>query len=249
MTPAGDQRSRSAFLSAALKVNLVAVAVFAAAFGIVEATVVVYLRELYYPGGFSLPLSPMPATMIWIEIAREASTLIMLAAVGVLAGSSRWQRFSMFMIAFGVWDIVYYIWLMVVLGWPSSIFDWDILFLIPLPWIGPVIAPVIISILLIVTGVLLLRAESEHHAIRIPPLVWVLAVAGTGLILYSFMRDTDATLRFSLPRPYRYDLLAVGILSYVIGLVLTLRETSGSHDREIEEQEPTGRRKRTTKRS
>ena len=74
---------------------------------------------------------------------REAATLVMLLAVGMLAGADVAPRLGYTAIAFGVWDIFYYVFLRVIGGWPRSLFDWDILFLLPLPWWGPVLAPVL----------------------------------------------------------------------------------------------------------
>src|SRR4030095_11740564 len=106
-------------------------AIFAVAMAYVEASVVVYLRELYYPGGFSFPIVIIPDRLALIEVGREAATIVMLSGVALLAGAGAWQRFLFFCVVFGVWDIFYYIWLLVFIGWPSSALTWDILFLIP----------------------------------------------------------------------------------------------------------------------
>jgi len=136
---------------------------FAVAMAYVESAVVVYLRSIYYPQGFAFPLVLMPSGMVAIEIGREAATLVMLLGVAVLAGTDRWDRIAAFCVAFGVWDIAYYIWLWVFLRWPPSPFTWDVLFLIPVPWIGPVMAPVIVSMVLIVGGLLLLRRRAGNR--------------------------------------------------------------------------------------
>lgn len=125
---------------------------YAVAMAYVESAVVVYLRAIYYPQGFAFPLAPMPPDMVAIEIGREAATLVMLLGVGMLAGTGRWDRFLTFCVSFGVWDLFYYAWLWILLGWPPSLFTWDVLFLIPVPWIGPVLAPVVVSIALVGAG-------------------------------------------------------------------------------------------------
>ena len=135
---------------------------FGIAMGYFEAALVVYLRELYYPGGFAFPLIIIPERIIIIELVREFSTLVMLAAVAAVAGKKSWERFGYFIIIFGVWDIFYYIWLKVTLDWPSSLFDFDILFLIPLPWIAPVIAPMLISVLMITCGLKIVRLSARE---------------------------------------------------------------------------------------
>jgi hypothetical protein len=199
------------------------VALFSIAFAFVEASVVVYLRAIYYPEGFALPLKAIGNFHLGVELTREVGTMIMLATIGVLAGRTRWEKVSWFLIAFGVWDIFYYVWLKLVLDWPSSVFDWDILFLIPVPWVGPVIAPVLISLFLIIAGILIVRREQQAGVFRPPKLAWSLAVAGTVLILVSFMMDLDATLRLQLPKPYRYEFLVGGLLLYVAGMGVSFR--------------------------
>lgn len=191
------------------------VTLFAVAFGLVEAVVVVYLRGLYYPGGFAFPLELIAQPHLVAELARELCTMVMLASVGALAGSSRWQRFSYFMLAFGVWDIFYYAWLKVFLDWPSSLTDWDILFLIPLPWIAPVIAPVLVSVVMIIAALWIVRFESSGNRFSPPLVSWILGGLGTGVILFTFLRDTRATLEGGLPEPYGYGFFGVGILFYL----------------------------------
>ena len=85
---------------------------------------------------------------IWIEIGREAATMIMLASVGFLAARTWPGRLGAFALAMGLWDIFYYVFLWLFAGWPASLFDQDVLFLIPLPWWGPVLAPVSIALLI-----------------------------------------------------------------------------------------------------
>ncbi|HEX7571476.1 MAG TPA: hypothetical protein VF514_00170, partial [Bacteroidota bacterium] len=199
------------------------VAVFSVAFALVEASVVIYLRALYYPEGFAFPLKLIPPGYLRVEIAREAATIIMLATLGVIAGWRPWERFGFFLFAFGMWDIAFYAWLLGTVGWPGSLFDWDILFLIPFPWVGPVIAPVAISLLMtIFGGIVVLRSAGER---RFHPgaLSWALGVVGTSLILFSFMADTDAALRSAYPAPYHYGLLVAGLVSFITGFIFACR--------------------------
>ena len=137
----------------------------------------------------------------------------MLAAVSMLAGRKFWERFGYFIIMFGVWDIFYYIWLKAAINWPSSLFEWDILFLIPLPWIGPVIAPVLVALLMIVIGISLTYLFNKGQTFKPTVVTWVLAVIATVVIMYSFMCDVEAGLRQGMPKPYRYELLLIGIFS------------------------------------
>jgi hypothetical protein len=199
------------------------VALFAIAFALVEASVVVYLRSLYYPGGFAFPLRLVEVSHLRVELARELATLLMLGSVGVLAGTKRWERFGYFLVAFGIWDIFYYIWLRVFLGWPASPADWDVLFLLPLPWIGPVIAPVAISAVMIAIGTSIILRINAGLAFRPGPASWGVALAGTAVLLYSFMSDTGATLGARMPEPYAYWQLVVGLLLYAFGYALAVK--------------------------
>src|SRR5438552_17420475 len=113
--------------------------------GVLEGAVVVYLRRLYFHGGFQFPLRFVDTDIAVIEVIREAATLVMLGAVGVLAGRNRGERFALFLYAFGIWDLVYYAFLKLAIGWPESFLTWDILFLLPVPCVGPVITPCLIA--------------------------------------------------------------------------------------------------------
>jgi len=199
--------------------------VFSIAMALVEAAVVVYLRALYYPEGFAFPLKIITVRHLIVELGREAATIFMLLSVAALSGKRFWEKFAYFIICFGFWDISYYLWLELALGWPSSLLDWDILFLIPLPWIGPVIAPVTIAIMMIVAGLLITALYKGGYNFRPSVLTWVLSIIGTLTILYSFMRDTGAGLHGQMPLPYRYDLLIAGEILYVLALFLAWRNT------------------------
>ena len=201
------------------------VTVFAIAMALVEAAIVVYLRAIYYPDGFALPLKAISVQHYIIELGREAATILMLISVAALCGRRFWEKFAYFIICFGIWDIFYYVWLKVALGWPSSVFDVDILFLIPLPWIGPVIAPVAISVFMIVIGLLMVSLHKGGHEFRPSLLTWILTIIGTLIILYSFMKDLDATIHFQMPLPYRYDLLAAGVILYGVAFFFARRNT------------------------
>lgn len=203
---------------------VVLVVLFAAAFGWVEASVVVYLRDVYYPEGFSFPLTIIGLERLWIELARELSTIAMLAVVGMLAGRTRWQRFAHFAIAFGVWDILFYAWLKVMIDWPASMFEWDVLFLLPIPWIGPVLAPVLVSAMLITGGVMILSTE-RYMRFRPGWISWTTATLASLIVLWTFVQDTEAGLRSAMPQPYPYFVFGAGMILYCAALVAGLRNS------------------------
>jgi hypothetical protein len=197
--------------------------VYAVAMAYVEAAVVVYLRAIYYPQGFAFPLAPMPPGMAGIEIGREGATLLMLLGVAMLAGAERRERVLAFCVGFGVWDLFYYVWLRLLLGWPPSLLTWDILFLIPVPWIGPVLAPVIVSLGLVAGGVVLLRREGTARAPELSGRVVLLALVGALLVLASFTLDFEVVVRQLPPPSFRWGLFGVGIGLALAGFVLSVR--------------------------
>jgi hypothetical protein len=209
--------------------RLFVIFVFAVAMAYFEAAVVVYLRQIFYPGGFGFPLTTMPNRLILIELGREFSTIVMLAAVAAITGKRFWDRFGYFIVMFGVWDILYYVWLKVQIGWPDSLLDWDILFLLPVPWIGPVIAPVLISLLMIFAGVVITRMYSRGIAFRPSLDAWALALLATVAILFSFMRDFGASFHQQMPQPYIYSLLFGGLLLYVGAFLMSYRRSLIRH--------------------
>ncbi|MEX1240227.1 MAG: hypothetical protein WEB30_10935 [Cyclobacteriaceae bacterium] len=166
-----------------------AICIFSIAMAALESAVVVYLRALYYPDGFSVAFKLIDEKILGVEIMREAATLTMLLSVGYLAGKNLRARIAYFLLTFGVWDIFYYAWLKVFIDWPASIFDWDILFLIPIAWLGPVLAPIICSLTMILLAMVLIL-----NSRRVTPALWILLLTGSAFILYTFMEDYGGLL-------------------------------------------------------
>lgn len=163
--------------------------VFAAAMGVLEAIVVVYLRQLYYPAGFAFPTVPIPPGMLSVEIIREAVTLVMLACAGILAGRNRLERLAYFLFAFGAWDLFYYAGLKYFLGWPPSLLTWDVLFLIPVTWLGPVLAPVICALTMVLFSLCVTAPREQGREMRITPGQWGLLWLGACLVFCTFVQD------------------------------------------------------------
>lgn len=195
-----------------MKKTLVVISLFAMAMGFLEAAVVVYLRLLFYPDGFSFPLAVIPDHVLIVEVLREAATIVMLVAVGWIAGRNFLSRFAYFSIAFGVWDVFYYVFLKATLNWPASLLTDDILFLIPLPWVGPVLAPVLVSLCITAAGILVLHRDELGKPVRITPLRWTFIALGGILILASFLVNSDATMHQQMLEPFNWFLFATGIL-------------------------------------
>jgi len=163
---------------------------FAFAMGYLESAVVIYIRAVYYPDGFAFPLKVMAPYLAITELIREAATLIMILAVGILAAKEKLHRFAWFLIVFGIWDIAYYLFLKLLIGWPESLLTTDILFLLPSLWTGPVIAPVINSLTMILLATIILsRRDGSILVTRLTRMEWVLLITGSVLVLISYMKD------------------------------------------------------------
>jgi hypothetical protein len=153
-----------------------------------------------------------------VELVREAATLVMLLAVGGIAGRTRTTRLGYTAIAFGIWDICYYLFLKIICDWPASLFDWDILFLIPLPWWGPVIAPISIALLMIVWGTLVTLEVVRDPVTAATSTWWRVNALGTALALYVFMADSLHAVSqgvrvpsMGLPTAFNWPLFALAV--------------------------------------
>ena len=185
----------------------------------VEAAVVIYLRQLLHVEGSNITLSGIPRGIFTVEIVREFTTLVMLISVGVLAGSRPMGRFGSFIIAFGVWDIFYYVFLSIFHGWPRSFLDWDLLFLIPVPWMAPVLAPVLVSCGLIFSGYWLLIREQQKKRIVVSLSDWIIEAVATVLILYSFTNNNSV----STPEVFSWIIFLAGLalgVGYFVWLMM-----------------------------
>jgi len=179
---------------------------FALAMGYMESAVVVYLRTIFYPEGFSFPLKALSPEIGITEIIREAATIIMLVCTGVIAAKKPVIRFAYFIYAFAIWDIFYYLFLYLLIGWPSSLLEWDILFLIPVAWTGPVIAPVINSLTMILLAGSIIRAEHLTGNPKLTGREWITLIVGSVVTIVAYTHDylkylirTQATPEFGLP--------------------------------------------------
>ena len=212
------------------KSTITTLAVYAVAMALLEAAVVVYMRHLYYA---SNPLEIFPLKFLdsydtLLELSREVATVIMILTVALLANRpSRTQTFAAFVFVFGVWDLFYYFWLKVLMGWPTSWLEWDVLFLIPSVWLGPWICPALISLLFIAWG---FRALHSDNPVSFSPRSLTVFVAGAVLGLVSFLQPAIGELsQGGIERLSRYTpgdfwwwLFAVSLVLMACGLGMTL---------------------------
>lgn len=193
---------------------------FAVAMAWVEAASVFYIRALVdriepYQAD-PLPLETMRGALGAVELWREAATLVMIGTVGILAGRTWRRRAGYAAIAFGAWDILYYVFLRLISGWPRTLLDWDILFLLPLPWWGPVLAPISIALVMILWGTLATQLNGGASNAR---WAWGAGCVGIVLALALFMIDAwralpdgrDAVLQ-ALPTTFNWPLFWVAWL-------------------------------------
>lgn len=202
---------------------------FGVSFAYVEAAVVVYLRTIYDPirleavdGGRHDEVFPLTTLeqleragpnyfrLLATELGREAATLLMLAGVAVIAAGNFRQWIAGFMMVFGVWDIFYYAFLKLLIGWPASLGTWDILFLLPVPWVGPVVAPVLVAVSLIAAGTIILRRESHGRPIRLRWWHWATIIGGGLIVITAFCWDYRNTMAGGWPNPFNWPLFIAG---------------------------------------
>lgn len=226
--------------------NLIWITFLAISMAFVESAVVIYLRELYYPAGFDFPMIPLPGKIALTEFLREIATLIMLLAMGFLAGKNGRQRFAWFIYSFAVWDLFYYIFLKLVLDWPSSWLTWDILFLVPVIWTGPVLAPVLVSITMIILAFTILYIDKRPEKWVISKTILFLIILGSVLIFFSFIWDfssflhrqyslaaiwdektASAALNLYIPVSFNWFLLLAGEAAVFSGIIVLLYQNRG----------------------
>lgn len=164
--------------------------IFAVSMAFIESAVVVYLRIIFYPEGFAFPLKFIESPVLgYTELFREIATMVMLLSVSAVSAKKSYERFAHFLFTFGVWDIFYYLFLKLLLGWPESVFTWDILFLIPTVWIGPVLAPVICSILMIAISAVIVYFYELGREVRFFKKEWGLLISGALIFFLTFIYD------------------------------------------------------------
>ena len=200
------------------------------AFGVLEGAVVVYLRRIFYPGAPPnaplFPLRDMGGPIVLTEVAREAATLVMLIGVAMLAERRPLRRFAVFAFCFGVWDLVYYVMLRVAIGWPASLLEWDILFLIPAPWAAPVLAPMLVSLALVGAAALILLRVGDATPSPFRAFDWAAQVVCGALILWSFFWNVAPLARMELPGAYPWWLFLAGWLGGLAAFAASWRRAA-----------------------
>lgn len=229
MTPVVGEQIR---IMKSSRTVFIQVVIFSIAMGYLEAAVVIYLREIYYPEGFSFPLKLLSQRDIFVELARECATLVMLIILSVIAGKTKAQRFAFFLLAFGVWDLCYYVFLWLLLHWPQGLLTWDILFLLPVMWVGPILAPCILSVTMIGCAEIILRKE-RSGGVKFTMPVLICLIGGSLLIITSFCEDPIRSLSAGnrdalyVPTSYLWWLFISGELVILGGIYQLMHSKTG----------------------
>ncbi len=227
--------------SKSLTFYLLVVSLFSIAMGLLESAVVIYMREILYPEGFEFPMSPVQPDMMLTELLREGATIIMLLGIGFLAGRNTSERLAWFLYSFAIWDIFYYVFLWLLIGWPPSMMTYDVLFLLPSTWIAPVITPLIVSLTMMAFALLILVVNRQEKDIKIPGISWLLLITGSVILILGFIWDYSAFIMESMtirdiwtlpkeqvlklatqyiPRKFNWFLFILGELVILSGILL-----------------------------
>jgi len=205
------------------------VLVFSIAFGYIEAAVVVYLRAIFHSDGFTFPLAfaidPFSTRMFLTEIGREAATIVLIYTGAWLIGRNLQQRFAFFLTIFAVWDIFYYVWLKVLLDWPASVMDWDILFLIPTTWASPVLAPLLISLTLLLFAIIILYRDSYARPLKATLMDWLFFVLAAFIVVVSFCIAGMHSTEPDYSSYFYWPLFAVGHILAIVVFLKCLRKS------------------------
>jgi len=207
---------------------------FAIAMALLESAVVVYLQralEVDPQALFPVREPALAGDLALIEVGREAATLVMLATVGWLAGRNGLERLAWTAVAFGTWDIMYYVWLWAFIGWPPSLGTWDLLFLIPVPWSGPVWAPVAVSLALVGFGLVAAARIRAGRPVRAGRAQVVAGVAGGLIVIASFCWNAQLVLDGGVPTSFPWPVFAAGLGLAAWGATRALRESGGPSSR------------------
>lgn len=212
---------------------------FAIAMANVEAVLVIHLRSIYYPDQFAIfPLNLLSHRDLLIELGREAATIVMILAVALLAARGFTSVFAAFVYVFGLWDIFYYGWLKLLIGWPSSWLEWDVLFLIPWPWFGPWLTPALIALLFVIWGGWTLLMTQRGRDLRFTPTTSVMFLIGTALALAAFLLPAvpllpggEEAFRGYQPGAFSWGLYAVGYILMAVSLWIVAVSAVTAHRR------------------
>jgi hypothetical protein len=175
--------------------------VFALALALIEAAVVIYLRALSGSALFPLQdmLKAIGPQLHNLEVCREVATLLVLFVPAYLLQAPPTLRVVAYVLLFALWDLAYYGFLSLFLGWPNTLMTYDVLFLIPQPWIAPVLCPILVASTLAL-GTTAYLYLARNRAARTPSIGQGLGLfVGAVVMLVAFMWETGYYLKGGMP--------------------------------------------------
>ncbi len=212
---------------------------FAISMSYFEASVVVYLRRIYYSRDVQLfPLKSMEPLVFKVELFREFFSLLMILSIALLGSRGKEKKlqptFYRFIYIFGIWDLLYYVFLKATIGWPGSLLEWDVLFLIPIVWVAPVLAPFLVAVVFVIFGFLgIVNSEvGKTRWFNISNLI--LLLLGVFLIFISFvyipinwlLKGSIQAIQSSIPANFPWAIYIPGLLLLTWSLVNSTRKCS-----------------------
>jgi hypothetical protein len=215
--------------------RLLVLVLFGLVFGYVEAAAVVYIRASYEPAHRRLfpdrgpdDLFPLFTLEQWaregppqarplMEVGREVGTVLLLALLALGLSHTAGQWFAAFALAFGVWDVSYYLCLYLLIGWPRSPMDWDLVFAVPVPWVAPVLAPTLVAVVMILTALVFFRREAVGRPLSPRAAHWFAVLVGGALIIVAFCWDYRGVLANGVPAAFHWPLLLGGLALGLVG--------------------------------
>jgi hypothetical protein len=208
--------------------RLLLVFFFGIAFAYIESAVVVYLRAIFHPDGFTFPLAVFDdgqflGRFLLTEIGREAATLVVIFSATWLLARTAKMRLAYFFTIFALWDIFYYIWLKVLVDWPASIMDWDILFLIPMVWASPVLAPVLVSVAMLAFAAVIFFAKGQ---VRFTKAKILLLIASSVIMIVSFCAAGRYISSADYANHFSWYVFAAGYLLFIITAIKSIHRTN-----------------------
>jgi hypothetical protein len=213
-----------------LRRRLVLLILFGIVFGYVEAAAVVYIRVVYepihqrlFPKTAANDLFPLAVFEQWsreahpyvktpfMEMSREVGTLLLLALMAQAVSRTGPQWFASFALVFGVWDLTYYLWLLLLIGWPQTLLEWDLLFVVPVPWVAPVLAPLLVAATMVLTSSIYFWTEAVGRPMQPGRWNYALVLGGGLTIMISFWWDWRNILARGTPNPFNWLVLLLGL--------------------------------------
>jgi hypothetical protein len=137
-------------------------------------------------------------------------------------GQNALQKFCFFMIAFGIWDLFYYVWLWVMASWPENLMTWDFLF-----------SSLLVASAMAGVGSSFIYCEGKSHVIHWRWYDWLVESTCGFLLMVAFcfdwkniLRVPDGAARSGIPNPFAWWLFLPVLLFAILYAVVRLRQSA-----------------------